>query len=373
MVDHPIKVSVVLPTYNHVQYLPQALSSLLGQTFGDFELIIVNDGSTDQTAVFLAQINHPKIKIITQENKGLPAALNRGFEDARGAYWTWTSADNVVAPTWLEELVKALDESPEEVGYALGPYAIINDNNQILGIERNQCFETQHWLRTAGNASFLYRADVAKKAGVYDASLTGAEDLDMWLRLSMLTRGVHVESVLYYYRVHGNSMTAQIPDKVAAATRGVVDKFLATGGGKIDVSRVFPGIAQSANPALSRWQAKVWLAARLATCPYWPVDPIAEMLVSAMAEHYDPALAGNIVSLFGNKGLWDQAAAFLSVVLKKDSSDPIRNLADIVARKDKEALAKIPFITLADEGVSFDMRKQLSRAEMVASFQTAIE
>lgn len=369
----PVKVSVVLPTYNHIQYLPQALNSLLAQTFGDFELIIVNDGSTDQTAAFLAQINYPKIKVITQENKGLPAALNRGFEDAKGAYWTWTSADNIVAPTWLEELVKALDESPEDVGYALGPYAIINENNQILGIQKGQCFETQHWLRTAGNASFLYRADVAKKAGVYDASLTGAEDLDMWLRMSMLTGGVYVESVLYYYRVHGNSMTAKIPDKVAAATRGVVEKFLGSCGGKIDVPRVFPGIVQSANPVLAGWQAKVWLAPRLAASPYWPVAPIVDMLIEAMQEHYDPALAGNIVSLFGNKGLWDQAAAFLSVVLKKDSSDPIRNLADIVARKDKEALAKIPFITLADEGVSFDMRKQLSRAEMVASFQTAIE
>ncbi len=362
--SYPVKVSIVLPTYNHIQFLPKALASLFAQTFADYELIVVNDGSTDQTAAFLSKVQHPKMRVITQENKGLPAALNRGFEEARGQYWTWTSADNVVGPTWIEELVKALEESPPGTGYALSHYAVINENDQIVGVEKGQCFETQHWLRSAGNASFLYRADIAKKAGLYDASLTGAEDLDMWLRMSLLTRGVLVESVLYYYRIHGDTMTAKIPGKVAVATRGVVDKFLASCGGKIDVDRVFPGIAESQNPALSRWQAKVWLSARLFACPYWPVAPIAEMLISAMAEHYDQALVGNAVSLFVNKELWDEATAFLSAVSQKDRSDYVQNLVELARRKDRDALAKVPFITLPDDALGFDMRKQLSRKGM---------
>ena len=135
---YPVKASIVLPTYNHAKFLGPALQSILGQTFGDFELIIVNDGSTDETAALLAGVQHPKVRVITQENQGLPRALNNGFATARGEYWTWTSADNIAGPTWLEELVKALNESPPEVGYASSGYAMIDAKGQITNVDRNQ-------------------------------------------------------------------------------------------------------------------------------------------------------------------------------------------------------------------------------------------
>ena len=360
------KVSIVLPTYNHAQYLPQALQSIFRQTFTAYELIVVNDGSTDQTAALLAGIQNPKLRVITQNNQGLPAALNSGFADARGEYWTWTSADNVVSPTWLEELVKALDDSPSEVGYALSYYANINEHGQVIGVVKNQCFETHSMLVRNRNASFLYRSEIAREAGLYDTSLTGAEDMDMWLRMSMLTRAIHVESVLYYYRIHQDSMTAKNYGKVSASTTGVIEKFIASCGGKFDVDRIFPGIAESANPVLARWQAKVWLAGHLAGSVFCPVGAIVNLLVAALLEKYEPGLVGNIVHLYAKKNAWGPAAEVVAAILKRDQSTFIRNLEDIIARKDKEELKKIPFVTIVDSALIFDRKEQLSRAKMMS-------
>lgn len=86
-------ISVVLPTYNQADFLPAAFESVLVQTWDDFELIIVNDGSTDNTqAVLQSYLHHPRIRIITQPNKKLPGALNSGFAVAKGRYLTWTSS-----------------------------------------------------------------------------------------------------------------------------------------------------------------------------------------------------------------------------------------------------------------------------------------
>jgi len=363
--SYPVKVSIVVPTYNDIDYLPQALQSIINQTFDNYELIIVNDGSTDQTAAYLAGIKHPKIRVINKENGKLPAALNTGFAEARGEYWTWTSSDNVVGPTWLEELVKALDESPPEIGYALSYYANMNEKGQIIGIVTNQCFETQRMLLSNGNASFLYRSDIAKQTGLYDTDLNGAEDMDMWLRMSLLTRGILVETVLYYYRLHERSMTSTIPDKVLNATIRMIEKFVASCGGVLDVDRVFPGIAVSSNPTVARWQAQVWLAARFAQSAFWPVGAIVDILLAALATQYEPSLVGNVVSLLARNDAWEPAAEVVAACLKKDQSHFIKTLADIVVNKDKKAAEKIPFVTLTDNALSFDLRKQLSRAQLM--------
>jgi glycosyltransferase involved in cell wall biosynthesis len=362
--NYPVKVSIILPTYNDMKFLPEALQSIANQTFKNYELIIVNDGSSDGTAEYLASIKHDKFRIITKTNGGLPAALNTGFAEMRGEYCTWTSSDNVVGPAWLEELVKALDEAPEGVGYALSHYALMNDKGQILGVDTNQCFETQRMLISNGNASFMYRSDIARQAGDHDVSLTGAEDMDMWLRMSQLTRGVLVESVLYFYRLHEKSMTATIPKKVADATTRMIEKFIASCGGSVDVTRIFPGIATSADPALSRWQAQIWLAARFAGSAFWPVKPIIDLLKSALSARYESVLVGNIVLLLVRMGDWAGAAEIIKICAQNDQSPFLRNLADIVTRQDKAALDKIPFVSLPDAALSFDRRPQYSRTQL---------
>src|SRR5208282_3270681 len=101
-------ISIVLPTYNHVQLLPVSVQSILGQTVSNFELIIVDDGSTDGTRKYLGSLTDPRLVIISQPNMHLPNALNTGFDRARGKYLTWTSDDNYCSPMFLEMLVATL-------------------------------------------------------------------------------------------------------------------------------------------------------------------------------------------------------------------------------------------------------------------------
>lgn len=303
--NYPVKVSIVLPTFNQCHFLINAIQTIFNQSYADFELIIVNDGSIDDTAKLLASINHPKLRVITQENQGLPAALNAGFAQARGEYWTWTSTDNSVSPAWLEELVNALDNAPQDTGYAFSYYAATDESGNIQFVNRDQRFDVPSLLvRHTGNASFLYRSELARQVGPYDLSLSHAEDLDMWVRMAEKTRAVLVESVLYYYRQHNNSMTAQT-DKVRAATKGVVTKFLARHEGKFDIDKLFPWINQCANPSFERWKARLWLASLAFNAHYYcPVDAIVEQIVIALHEKYEQGLVGNLVLLYAREGRW---------------------------------------------------------------------
>jgi len=369
----PVKVSIVLPTYNQRMFLAKAIESILNQTFANFELIVVNDGSTDDTANFLATVKHPKLRVISQANQGLPGALNTGFAAARGEYWTWTSSDNMVAPTWLEELVKALDNSPAEVGYAFSSYAVIDENGKLIYINRDLRFDIPSLLmHHTGNASFLYRAEFAKKVGPYDIKLSHAEDMDMWVRMASLTRAVFVETVLYFYRQHSSSMTSQ-SDRVREATKGVVTKFLAKSGGLFDVDKLFPSIALSADPEVERWKSRAWLATLGARAMYYcPVDACVDQLTRALNHKYESGLVGNIVHLLAKEDRWDVAAQMVAKFQQHDSSDALKQLANIVARKAKDELQNIPFMIVEEKYLAADCKSSLSQQELQRNLAATI-
>jgi glycosyltransferase involved in cell wall biosynthesis len=337
---HPVKVSVVLPTYNHLEYLPAAIKSVLEQTYTNFELIIVNDGSGDGTADFLATIKEPRVHVLHQHNQGLPNALNRGFDEARGEYWTWTSADNLCAPNWLEELVKALDSSSADVGFALSAYAKINEQGQIVSVHRKFRFELASMLaENSGSASFLYRSEVARKVGKYDPGLTGAEDWDMWIRMAEVTQAIYVDTILYYYQLNERSMTRQIPDKVRQSGLLTVRKYLAGSGGNFDVLRIYPEL-HKADPR-SQWEAKVRLADLLMRSEFCPVEALSNLISSALGERYEIGLAVNGVRLCCLMGHWNLAAAMVKQLTEIESSPVVRHLADLVSRHDSNALRSV--------------------------------
>ena len=363
---YPVKVSVVLPTYNQSGFLSSAIQSILNQTYDNFELIIINDGSTDATETMLNTFKHPKLRIITQNNQGLPNALNNGFEMARGEYWTWTSTDNVVAPTWLEELANALDNAPKEIGYAFSYYAVMDDDDKILFINRDVRFDLPTLLtRHTGNASFLYRAELARKIGAYDSALIYAEDLDMWVRMAAHTRATLVETVLYYYRQHDNSMTFQ-REKVRNATRGVVTKFLARTDGKFDVDTLYPGITLSSDPAAERWKSRIDLIGKCANATYYcPVDAALDQLITAMNEHYDRGLAGNLVHLLAKEERWDEANTYIAKLAQSDRCDFFNMLMQIISQQDRNALQKIPFLTLEEKFIAADCKGPLTQDQLL--------
>lgn len=201
-------VSVVLPTYNQARYLPHALDSVLGQTWRDYELIVVNDGSTDDTAQILEvyQERH-EFKVVHQDNQKLPRALNTGFRVAQGRYLTWTSSDNIMLPRMLETLVQMLDCHPE-IGLVYADWEVIDEGDQVLGEVQTLDFDRHLLMRTNYiNACFLYRRACQEKIGLYDPEYIHAEDWEYWWRLSRSFDLMRVPQVLYQYRVHGGSLT----------------------------------------------------------------------------------------------------------------------------------------------------------------------
>ncbi len=108
------KVSVVIPCYNHGEYLDQAVESVLEQTFQDFEIIIVDDGSTDQSTIDLLKgYNKPKTYVIRTDNQGLASARNNGIKEAKGKYILPLDADDKIGKEYLEKAVKILDENDD--------------------------------------------------------------------------------------------------------------------------------------------------------------------------------------------------------------------------------------------------------------------
>lgn len=208
------KVSVVLPTYNQANYLSRALDSFLDQDFQDFELIVVNDGSTDETSTILAKYQQRfNFICINQDNLGLPAALNNGFSRTRGEYLTWTSSDNIMLPLMLHDLSAELDANPE-IGVVYSDWYVIDDEDTILS--RAESIEYDPYILYLANyinASFLYRRKCREQIGDYDVNMTFNEDWDYWLRISQYYSMKRLPTPLYLYRTHSESLTLKNPSE----------------------------------------------------------------------------------------------------------------------------------------------------------------
>jgi len=203
------KISVVLPSYNQAQYLPLALDAIASQTCRDFELIVVDDGSTDDTPRILDGYGkRMPFDRITQENRGLPEALNAGFARATGGYLTWTSSDNVALPRWLERLAAELDRSPD-VGMVYSDWQDIDEKGALRREVRTLNYDPLVLLRhNYIRASFMYRRECRDEIGGYDPRIRYQEDHDYWLRIASRWRMKRVPEVLYQYRIHATALSA---------------------------------------------------------------------------------------------------------------------------------------------------------------------
>lgn len=202
------KISVVLPTYNGLRYLPGAVENCLRQQSVELELVIVDDGSRDGTAGYLATLTDARIKIITQpQNRGLPCALNTGFAQTTGEYLTWTSDDNLYAPDALATMAAYLDEH-EEIAMVCAPYWEIDEAGNTLRLNPLPSVE-DIWTNNPVGACFLYRKSVYETIGQYDPEARFIEDYEYWLRVSQRFQIANIETPLYYYRLHPASLTTQ--------------------------------------------------------------------------------------------------------------------------------------------------------------------
>jgi glycosyltransferase involved in cell wall biosynthesis len=210
-------VSVIMPVYNGDFFLRKAIDSILTQTFQNFEFIIIDDGSTDQTPKILSSYNDSRLKIITQKNIGLTKSLNRGLNIARGVYIARMDADDVSLPTRLEEEMQLMLSNRKTDLVWTNTVYIDSDCNEIC--ERYQP-SLEYTLEKLSNKQrienhIVHPTVVFKKKtvinldGYNDRYLTG-QDTDLWRR--MIERGckfAYIEKPLLKYRVWPNSRTIE--------------------------------------------------------------------------------------------------------------------------------------------------------------------
>lgn len=205
------RVSIVLPTYNGAAYLAESIQSCLDQTYTDFELIVVDDASTDETPTIIADFaaRDPRVRPIRHAaNQRLPAALNTGFAAARGECFTWTSDDNRYLPNALAQMVAALDADPALV-HVYADCEVIDEAGHTLRVEpAMEPLQLVTGHEGMGLVCFLYRRAVYEQIGSYAADLELAEDYDYWLRIFAARLPMrHLHQTLYQYRRHARSLT----------------------------------------------------------------------------------------------------------------------------------------------------------------------
>ena len=197
------QVGIVLPTYKRAPLLAGAIRSVLAQTFTDWELIVVDDNSPDDTAQVVAGFDDPRIRYVRNEpNLKLPRALNRGFSLARGDYLTWTSDDNLYAPRAIEAMVGRLQQGGCDLVYAdYWLFSQDDDNGWPVDPQVDRLPDTVQLEK--GNhmgACFLYTRRLYEAVGDYDPELFLVEDYDFFIRAAKQFRFAHLAEPLYYFR-----------------------------------------------------------------------------------------------------------------------------------------------------------------------------
>lgn len=201
-------VSVIIPTYNRARLIGEAIQSVLDQTFTDLELIVVDDGSTDNTESVVTEFKDPRVRYIHQENMGISAARNAGIHNTQGRYVAFLDSDDLWLPRLLESQVPVLDGDPH--------FGVVYTRAQAIDANGNALFHTRGDLQKYPDQalkSMLYgdftciqtaliRRECFDGAGFFDESLTGRVDWDMFLRLAKVCRFAFTDRVLAHFRAH---------------------------------------------------------------------------------------------------------------------------------------------------------------------------
>lgn len=220
-------VSVIIPSYNVQEYIKNAISSVLSQTFQDFEILIVNDGSTDNTlGVIKKNFFDSRIKVISQENQGLAGARNSGIKNAKGKFIALLDADDEWLPQKLEIQIKQTKNNPTISVFSTNAYNV--DGSKIVGIryDRKKIFENKtifsgvvkKYFKNKCRYSFhmpssmLIRKSLFDKHGLYDSNLKQGEDSDLIIRWALHGEHFYFEGkpLVKYQISNMNSLTKNL-------------------------------------------------------------------------------------------------------------------------------------------------------------------
>lgn len=256
---NPPTVSIILPTFNGERFLHQSVQSCLEQSWASLEVIVIIDGSTDNTRSILSTFDDPRLRVVDRvDNHGLPESLNEGVRHAQGEFLTWTSDDNWFRPHAIASMLNALVNSPDaDLVYA--SYEIADEDGSITRLVRADDPGTV-WDRNTVGACFLYTRRLAETVGEYRPERRLIEDYDYWLRASMLFKFIPLHESLYVYRDHPHSLSGQINSFQRARAvarlkhewRGISRKQVNAELAEIDIAEAFSRFRSGSNSGVSQ-------------------------------------------------------------------------------------------------------------------------
>ena len=218
------RVSVLLPVRDGARFLREALDSVLAQTLADFELLVVDDGSTDETPEILASVGDERLCVLRQEPAGLVAALERGIGEARAPYLARMDADDVSLPCRLERQVAFLDEQSQVALVVPGVESIDEagrPGRRVTVPDDDAALRRRLLLRNPfTHGAVVVRAAAVRQAGGYRADYGANEDYDLWRRIARDWKLGAVPGVLYRYREHSGAVTrSRVDERVESRER----------------------------------------------------------------------------------------------------------------------------------------------------------
>ena len=221
-------ISVIIPAYNAERTILDTIASVQQQTFADFELIVINDGSTDGTLELLQSVKDDRLQVFSYENGGLPTARNRGIERSQGEFIAFLDADDLWATDKLELQLASLQAHPEAgLAYSWTYYRFNSEQDSYA--DTSNSFEgyvyadllVKNFLQSGSNP--LIRREVINSVGLFDPALKACEDWDFYLRIGAKWNFALVKKVQIIYRQSSSSMTSKL-DVMEKHTLIVIDR-----------------------------------------------------------------------------------------------------------------------------------------------------
>jgi glycosyltransferase involved in cell wall biosynthesis len=207
-------ITVILPVYNAMPYLPQALQSILAQSEKRLHVLVINDGSTDGSADYLASVNDSRVSVLSQDNLGLVAALNRGLSMLKTPYVARMDADDICDKTRFEKQLFHLEQHPDCVLVGCSANHFGMDSSRagwpVFMPTRHEEIVSAMLLRKSAiiHATILAHSHVFERIGKYSLEAWPAEDYEMFLRMGLVGKLANLPDVLYSIRLHPKSITA---------------------------------------------------------------------------------------------------------------------------------------------------------------------
>lgn len=205
--------SVVIPLYNKELSVKNTVQSVLNQTIQDFEIIIIDDGSTDDSAKQVKEISDSRIKLIQQKNQGVSAARNRGIEEAKYEWIAFLDSDDIWKPNHLEEIFKMIQMFPDKSVYTTS-FEYSDKRKFFKKPRKNLVSIVENYFKEAIDESLMWTGTVVvnnkclNEVGRFNPILTNGEDLDLWARLANKYQIVKSRNITAIYRIEAENRTS---------------------------------------------------------------------------------------------------------------------------------------------------------------------